>query len=126
VQRLFQQPANPWERCALSKSISRKGPRNCRSLHGKPGQVGFARDDKKGRVVERVRTVVKGQGGCWGGGDTLPLTTALSIDSNRFCAKSKKSQPLGMTKGRETFHGKRLLEGVFHHTFSVESHLEDS
>src|ERR1700733_1234616 len=29
-----------------SKNISTKGPRNCRSLHGTPGQVGFARDDK--------------------------------------------------------------------------------
>jgi hypothetical protein len=26
--------------------FSRKGPRNCRSLHGKPGLVGCARDDK--------------------------------------------------------------------------------
>jgi hypothetical protein len=31
---------------ALSKNISRKGPRNCRSLHGTPGQVDCARDDK--------------------------------------------------------------------------------
>ena len=33
-----------------AKNIPRKGPQNCRSLHGTPGQVGFARDDKeKGR-----------------------------------------------------------------------------
>jgi hypothetical protein len=32
----------------------------------------------KERVVERERTVVEGQGSCWGGGD------AFSIDSNRF------------------------------------------
>jgi hypothetical protein len=31
---------------------------HCRSLHGTPGQVGFARDDKKERVVERERTVI--------------------------------------------------------------------
>jgi hypothetical protein len=49
-----------------TKNISRKGPRNCRSLHGTPGQVGFARDDKE-RVVERERAVVKGEGGCWVG-----------------------------------------------------------
>jgi hypothetical protein len=42
-----------------TKNISRKGPRNCRSL-------GFARDDKE-RVVERERAVVKGEGGCWVG-----------------------------------------------------------
>src|SRR5450631_2857401 len=28
---------------ALSKNISRRGPRNCRSLHGTPGQVGSPR-----------------------------------------------------------------------------------
>jgi hypothetical protein len=49
---------------------------NCRSL-------GFARDDKKERVVERERTVAKGQGSCWGGGN------AFSIDSNRFVLNQK-------------------------------------
>jgi hypothetical protein len=29
-----------------SKNIPKKVPLNCRSLHGTPGQVGFARDDK--------------------------------------------------------------------------------
>jgi hypothetical protein len=29
-----------------TKNISRNGPRNCRSLHGTPGQVDCARDDK--------------------------------------------------------------------------------
>jgi hypothetical protein len=33
------------------ENISRKGPRNCRSLHGTPGQVGFARDDKRGGLL---------------------------------------------------------------------------
>jgi hypothetical protein len=33
------------------------GEKNCRSL-------GFARDDKKERVVKRERAVVEGQGGC--------------------------------------------------------------
>ena len=42
---------------------------NCRSL-------GFARDDKKERVVERERTVAEGQGSCWGGGGR-----AFSIDN---------------------------------------------
>jgi hypothetical protein len=46
--------------------ISRKGPRNCRSL-------GFARDDKKERVVERGRIVAKGEGGCWDGGDPFSI-----------------------------------------------------
>jgi hypothetical protein len=56
---------------------------NCRSL-------GFARDDKKERVVERERTVVKGQGGCWGGGDApLPSTTALFIDITPLCEIKK-------------------------------------
>jgi hypothetical protein len=32
-------------RCALSKNISKKGPQNCRSLHGTPGQVGYAPND---------------------------------------------------------------------------------
>jgi hypothetical protein len=32
--------------------VSRRGPWNCRSLHGTPGQVGFARDDKgKGSIL---------------------------------------------------------------------------
>ncbi len=29
------------------ENIPRKGPRNCRSLHGTPGQVGFAPNDKE-------------------------------------------------------------------------------
>jgi hypothetical protein len=37
----------------------------------------------KERVVERERTVVKGQGGCWGGGD------AFFIDSNVLCQIKK-------------------------------------
>jgi hypothetical protein len=38
--------------------VSKKGPRNCRSLHGTPGQVGFARDDKgKGDISM--------ESGCW-------------------------------------------------------------
>jgi hypothetical protein len=47
----------------MSKNISRKSPRNRRSL-------GFARDDKKERVVVRrgrllkERAVAKGEGGC--------------------------------------------------------------
>jgi hypothetical protein len=46
---------------------------------------------------------VKGQGSCegtgqlLGGGTPFPSTTALSIDNNRFCARSKKSQALRMT-----------------------------
>jgi hypothetical protein len=36
-------------------SIAEAEEENCRSLHGKPGRVGFARDDKKERVVERER-----------------------------------------------------------------------
>src|SRR5882757_2770387 len=31
------------------ENISRRGPRNCRSLHGKPGQVGFAPTARRGR-----------------------------------------------------------------------------
>jgi hypothetical protein len=41
-----------------SKNISRKGPRNCRSLHGTPGQVGCARDDK-GKSDAFIES------GCW-------------------------------------------------------------
>jgi hypothetical protein len=33
------------------KNISTKDPRNCRSLHGTPGQVGFVRDDKAGKAL---------------------------------------------------------------------------
>jgi hypothetical protein len=44
----------------------------------------------KGRVVERERTIVKGQGGCWGGGDaSFPSTTALFIDSTFLCEIKK-------------------------------------
>jgi hypothetical protein len=57
----------------------------------------------KGRVVERERTVVRGQGGCWGGGTPILSTTVLTSDSSRVCAKSKKSQAVGMTKERVTF-----------------------
>jgi hypothetical protein len=39
-------------RCALWKNISKKGPQNRRSL-------GFARDDKKGRAVERKGQLLK-------------------------------------------------------------------
>jgi hypothetical protein len=52
------------------KNISRKGPRNCRSL-------GFARDDKKERVVVRKgwsleeRVVAGVMGGCWSNGGLL-------------------------------------------------------
>jgi hypothetical protein len=37
-------------------SVSGRGPRNCRSL-------GFARDDKKERVVGREKAVAGGKGG---------------------------------------------------------------
>jgi hypothetical protein len=44
----------------------------------------------KERVVERERTVVEGQGGCWGGGDApFPSTTALFIDSTPLCEIKK-------------------------------------
>jgi hypothetical protein len=36
---------------ALSKNISKRGPRNCRSLHGTPGQVGFAPPDFLWKLV---------------------------------------------------------------------------
>src|ERR1700730_5296838 len=36
----------------LPKNISKKDPRNCRSLHGAPGQVGFAPNDT-GRADDR-------------------------------------------------------------------------
>jgi hypothetical protein len=51
-------------------------------LGGPPGPSN-TRDDKKERVVERERTVAKGQGSCWGGGN------AFSIDSNRFVLNQK-------------------------------------
>ena len=39
-----------------AKNIPRKGPQNCRSLHGTPGQVGFARDDEeKGRGLRQQK-----------------------------------------------------------------------
>jgi hypothetical protein len=41
----------------VTKNISRNGPQNCRSL-------GFARDDKKERVVVKERAVAEGKGGC--------------------------------------------------------------
>ena len=50
------------------------------------------RDDKKERVAERERTVAKGEGSCWVGGD------ALSIDSSGFCKSPKNSRALGMTR----------------------------
>jgi hypothetical protein len=49
----------------------------------------------KERVVERERTVAKGQGGCWGGGDAFSLDHRLSFDNNRFCAESKNHRLSG-------------------------------
>jgi hypothetical protein len=44
----------------------------------------------KGRVVERGRAVVEGQGGCWCGGDApFPSTIALFIDSTPLCEIKK-------------------------------------
>jgi hypothetical protein len=67
--------------------------------------LGFARDDKKERVVERERTVVQGESSCWDGRDApSPSTTAFSNDSDRFCAKAKKvtgSQDDGFVGGLE-------------------------
>jgi hypothetical protein len=71
--------------------FSTKGPRNCRSLHGTPGQVGFARDDKKERVADRRGPLPRAK--------AVVGAVGTSI-SSPFCAKSKKSQPLGMTKER--------------------------
>jgi hypothetical protein len=54
--------------------VSRKGPRNCRSL-------GFARDDKKERVVERRGPLPRAR--------AVVGAVATSI-SSPFCEKSKK------------------------------------
>ena len=84
-----------------AKNIPRKGPQNCRSLHGTPGQVGFARDDKeKGRdsvsksplkslssPSSRAKPTCPGRGGpvlwaSWNVFSTKPLTqpgAALSL-----------------------------------------------
>jgi hypothetical protein len=43
---------------ALSRNISRKGPRHCRSLHGTPGQVGFPGFPVESCGFGRVRVVL--------------------------------------------------------------------
>jgi hypothetical protein len=55
--------------------MSRKGPRNCRSL-------GFARDDKKERVVVKEEAVVKERADVKGEGH-LPAPTATLSFNNR-------------------------------------------
>jgi hypothetical protein len=63
--------------CLLSKSISRKGPRNCRSL-------GFARDDKKERVVVKRGSLPRDRAVVGVGVD--PLANALSLQQpSPFC-----------------------------------------
>jgi hypothetical protein len=54
--------------------------------------LGFARDDKKRRVVVKERAVAKGQGGCQLSKDAVTAKRDLGCQS----AKSKKSQALGM------------------------------
>src|SRR5216683_1329258 len=46
-------------RARMHPSIVLGQDKNCRSLHGTPGQVGFARDDKKERVVVRRWRLLK-------------------------------------------------------------------
>jgi hypothetical protein len=62
------------------ENISTKGPRNCRSLHGSPGQVGFAPNEQK-----------------------INPTESISISSVHFTLNLlQASQLLGMTKERVT------------------------
>jgi len=49
----------------------------------------------KERVVERERTVAKGQGGCWGGGDAFSLDPRLSFDTTVFVRNQKSHRLSG-------------------------------
>ena len=125
-QGLKSPPENRNSGYALSKNISRKGPRNCRSL-GSPGfpvescgfgqlhVVLFKENHISGAVescdvgnpgslgMTKRRGLLKGKGQLLGirqllgEGTPFPSTTAVSIDTNRFCARAKKSQALRMT-----------------------------
>jgi len=66
---------------------------NCRSLHGKPGQVGFARDDKKERVVKGRGLLPKEKAFVGPAGTPFPSTThddkGKSGGDERAIAKGK-------------------------------------
>jgi hypothetical protein len=79
----------------LSFRVSRVGPRNRRSL-------GFARDDKKGRFAQRRGPLPRGRAIVGAVGTS---TTRHLHRQQPFCAKSRKSQPLGMTKRRGSLQG---------------------
>jgi hypothetical protein len=72
---------------ALSKNISRKGPRNCRSLHGTPGQVG-----SPGFPVES----------CGFGQLHVVLFRENHISGTGECCEAGNPGTLGMTKERAT------------------------
>jgi hypothetical protein len=66
--------------------------------------LGFARDDKKERVVERERTVVQGEGSCWDGRDAFSIDNRLFQRQRPFLCESKKvngSQDDGFVLGFE-------------------------
>jgi hypothetical protein len=67
---------------------------------------------QRAAIFPGERTVVKGQGGCWGETPFLS-TTALSIDSSRF-SEIKKSQPLGMTKVKMAIPGREDADASNH------------
>jgi hypothetical protein len=119
-------PQIPRLRYALSKNISTKGPRNRRSLGfarddkgngygsvesgcwteaffitlgGRRAHDSFGRDDKKERVAERRGPLPRAK--------AVVGAVGTSI-SSPFCAKSKKSQALGMTK-EEVVEGERTV-----------------
>jgi hypothetical protein len=52
----------------------------------------------KGRVVERERTAVKGQGGCWGGGDAFSMENRSLYRQHVFVRNQKSHGLFGMTK----------------------------
>jgi hypothetical protein len=86
----------------LSFRVSRVGPRNRRSL-------GFARDDKKGRVAERRGLLPRDRAIVGAVGTS---TTRHLHRQQPFCAKSRKSQPLGMTKRVGLLKGEDRCQGA--------------
>jgi hypothetical protein len=58
------------------------GDHSRKHFHERSAEPRIPRDDKKGRVAERGRTVAKGKGGCWSGGD--PSTATLFTSNCPF------------------------------------------
>ena len=80
----------------------REGEENCRSLHGTPGQVGFARDDK--REIGLSHNICDTDGltiGC--GEGTNPLRVCKVVDPPSFVI------PSGADLSRRAVEGSAVL-----------------